>query len=132
MKAAVIHAFGDIPCYESFPDPVLEQDDTLIQVQAVVLEHFDKMTVAGTHYASKNLFPSFSAVVGHSGVGTLADGTVVSFGGVKSPYGTMAEKAVVPSHYSSFITPVPQGVAASVAAALPASALTSLLPLKYG
>jgi NADPH:quinone reductase-like Zn-dependent oxidoreductase len=132
MKAAIIHAFGDIPQYEQFPDPILEKDDTLIQVRAVVLENFDKMTANGTHYASKHLFPAFPAVVGHSGVGTLADGTLVSFGGVKPPYGTMAEKAVVPQRYSMYITPVPEGVAARVAAALPASALTSLLPLKYG
>ncbi|GHO99619.1 hypothetical protein KSF_096670 [Reticulibacter mediterranei] len=43
MKAAVIHAFGDIPGYETFPNPVLEQGDTLIEVRAVVLENFDRM-----------------------------------------------------------------------------------------
>lgn len=132
MKAAVIHAFGDIPRYETFPDPVLEQGDTLIEIRAVVLENFDKMTAAGKHYASQHLFPAFPAIVGHSAVGTLPNGTLVSFGGVKPPYGTMAEKAVVPEQYQMYITPVPHGVAASVAAALPASALTSLLPLKYG
>jgi NADPH:quinone reductase-like Zn-dependent oxidoreductase len=132
MKAAVIHAFGDVPQYEEFPDPTFDPGDTLIRVHAVVLENFDKMTAAGKHYASNHLFPTFPAVVGHSGVGTLADGTLVSFGGVKPPYGTMAEKAVVPQHYAQYISPVPRGVAASVAAALPASALTSLLPLKYG
>lgn len=132
MKAAVIQAFGDIPRYEQFPDPVLEEGDVLVQVRAVVLENFDKMTAAGKHYASKYMFPAFPAVVGHSGVGTLEDGTLVSFGGVKPPYGTMAEKAVVPQQYSMHVTPVPQGVAASVAASLPPSALTSLLSLKYG
>ncbi len=132
MKAAVIRTFGDVPRYEEFPDPTLDKDDTLIQVRAVVLENFDKMTVAGKHYASKHLFPAFPAIVGHSGVGTLADGTLVSFGGVTPPYGTMAEKAVIPQHYSMYISPVPEGVAASVAAALPASALTSFLPLQYG
>ena len=132
MKAAVIHAFGEVPQYEEFPDPIHDPGDTLIHVQAVVLENFDKMTAAGKHYASNHLFPTFPAVVGHSGVGTLADGTLVSFGGVKPPFGTMAEKAVVPQHYAMYISPVPDSVAASVAAALPASALTSLLPLKYG
>lgn len=132
MKAAVIQAFGDIPQYEQFPDPVLDEGDILIQVKAVVLENFDKMTAAGTHYASKHMFPIFPAIVGHSGVGTLADGTLVSFGGVKSPYGTLAEQAAVPQQYSAHLTSVPQGVAASVAASLPPSALTSLLPLKYG
>jgi NADPH:quinone reductase-like Zn-dependent oxidoreductase len=132
VKAAVIHAFGDIPRYEEFPDPVLDQDDTLIQVHAAVLENFDKMTAAGKHYASTHLFPAFPAVVGHSGVGTLADGTLVTFGGVTPPYGTMAQIAVVPQRYRMYLTPVPEGVTASVAAALPASALTALLPLKYG
>lgn len=132
MKAAVIHAFGDIPHYEEFPDPTHETGDTLIELKAVVLENFDKMTAAGKHYASNHLFPSFPAIVGHSGVGIRADGTLVSFGGVKPPYGTMAEMAVVPQQYVPYISAVPEGVAASVAAALPASALTSLLPLKYG
>lgn len=132
MKAAVIHTFGDIPRYEEFPDPLLDQEDILVQVHAVVLENFDKMTAAGKHYASQSLFPAFPAIVGHSGVGTLADGTLVTFGGVMPPYGTMAEKAVVPQRYRKYLSPVPDGVTASVAAALPASALTSLLPLKYG
>jgi NADPH:quinone reductase-like Zn-dependent oxidoreductase len=132
MKAAVIRNFGVIPCYEEFPDPVPDQDDILVQVRAVVLENFDKVTVAGQHYASLSMFPAFPAIVGHSGVGTLQDGTLVTFGGVVPPYGTMAEKAVVPQRYRMFLSPVPDGVSASVAAALPASALTSLLPLKYG
>jgi NADPH:quinone reductase-like Zn-dependent oxidoreductase len=132
MKAAVIRNFGDIPCYDEFPDPVPDQDDILVQIRAVVLENFDKMTAAGKHYASLSLFPAFPAIVGHSGVGTLQDGTLVTFGGVAPPYGTMAEKAVVPQRNRMFLSPVPDGVSASIAAALPASALTSLLPLKYG
>jgi NADPH2:quinone reductase len=132
MKAAVIRAFGDIPQYEDFADPVVDGEDVLIQVRAVVLENFDKMTSAGTHYASKHLFPLFPAIVGHGGVGALADGTLVTFGGVRPPYGTMAEKAVVPGEYRAFISRIPAGVDTSVAAALPAAALTSLLPLRYG
>lgn len=132
MKAAVIHTFGDIPQYEDFPDPVVENGDTVITVKAVVLENFDKMTAAGTHYSSKQLFPEFPAIVGHGGVGTLEDGTLIAFGGLKPPYGTMAEKAVIPEKYKMYITPIPQGVDATIAAALPASAMTSFLPLKWG
>jgi len=132
MKAAVIHQFGDVPRYEEFPDPVAGPGDLLIQTRAVALENFDKMTVAGKHYASKSLFPTFPAIAGHSGVGSLADGRLVAFGGVMPPYGTLAEKALVPERYRMFLTTVPEGVAAGVAAALPAAALTSLLPLKYG
>lgn len=132
MKAAVIEKFGDTPRYKDFDEPVPAEGELLIRVKAVALENFDKLTASGNHYASKHMFPIFPAVVGHSGVGELEDGTVVAFGGAKAPYGTMAEKALVPEAYRVFMTPVPEGVDSMVAAALPAAALTSLLPLKYG
>jgi len=132
MKAAVIQKFGDTPQYQDFPYPTTGVDDVVIQVKAVALENFDKMTAKGTHYASKQIFPQFPAIVGHSGVGTLEDGALVFFGGAKPPYGTMAETAVVPEIYKAYITPVPQGIDVAVAASLPASALTSLLPLRWG
>jgi NADPH:quinone reductase-like Zn-dependent oxidoreductase len=132
VKAAVIHRFGDVPRYENFADPVAGEGDVAVRVEAAVLENFDRMTVGGDHYASGHLFPRFPAVVGHSGVGALADGTLVTFGGTRPPYGTMAELAVVPREHRRFVAPVPDGVEAAVAAALPAPALTSLLPLRYG
>lgn len=132
MKAAVIRKFGDIPQYQDFPDPEITKDDILIDVKAVVLENFDKMVAAGKHYSSQHMFPDFPAIVGHGGIGTLADGTLVAFGGVKPPYGTMAEKSVVSQQFKKYISHVPGGIDAAVAAALPASALTSFLPLKWG
>jgi NADPH2:quinone reductase len=132
MKAAVVHGFGGIPRCEDFADPIVGENDLRLRVKAVALENFDRMTVSGEHYASRSLFPRFPAVVGHSGVGSMEDGTVVAFGGVRPPYGTMAEIAVVPDEYRAFLTPVPDGVDPAVAAALPAAALTSLLPLRYG
>jgi NADPH:quinone reductase-like Zn-dependent oxidoreductase len=131
MKAAVIQKFGDIPQYADFPDPIAGDEDVTILVEAAVLENFDKVTAAGTHYGSNHLFPAFPAIVGHSGVGTTADGSLVAFGGVQPPYGTMAEKAVVPGKYKTYLTRVPEGVDPLVAAALPAAALTSFFPLKY-
>lgn len=90
------------------------------------------MAAQGVHYASRRLFPQFPAIVGHSSVGALPDGKIVFFGGTRPPYGTMAEKAIILKEYAAYITPVPEGVDPELAAALPASALTSLLPLKYG
>lgn len=132
MKAAVIHEFGSVPRYEDFIDPIADGGDLVVHVKAVALENFDKMTAQGVHYASKRMFPQFPAIVGHSGVGALADGKLVAFGGTRPPYGTMAEKAVIPREYAGYATPVPEGVDPELAAALPASALTSLLPLKWG
>jgi NADPH:quinone reductase-like Zn-dependent oxidoreductase len=131
MKAAVIGQFGDVPQYSDFPDPIPNDGDVEIDVKAVVLENFDKATAAGKHYASAHMFPQFPAIVGHGGVGTLADGTLVAFGGTKPPYGTMAEQAVVPEMYKAYLTTVPAGVDAGVAAALPSAALSSFLPMKW-
>lgn len=132
IKAAVIRHFGDTPCYQDFPDPVAREGDLRVRVEAVALENFDRATVAGNHYASKHLYPQFPAVVGHGGVGVLEDGTRVTFGGIKPPHGAMAEIAVAPGEYRGFFASVPDGVDSATAAALPAAALTSLLPLKYG
>jgi NADPH:quinone reductase-like Zn-dependent oxidoreductase len=126
MKAAVIHNFGETLRYEDFADPVPGKDETLVQVKAVVLENFDKMAANGTHYSSRKMFPQFPAIVGHGGIGTTPDGKLAAFGMMKAPYGALAEKAAV-----KFVVPVPEGIDAAIAAALPASILTSFLPLKY-
>lgn len=132
MKAAVIDEFGSVPRYEEFIDPVAETGDLMVQVKAVALENFTKMTAQGTHYASQRIFPQFPEIIGHSGVGALPDGTLVAFGGTRPPYGTLAEKAIIPKEYAAYATPVPEGVEPEIAAALPAAALTSFLPLKWG
>jgi NADPH2:quinone reductase len=132
MKAAVIQGFGDIPQYVDFPQPEVSEGDILINVKAAPLENFDKMVVAGDHYSSRQIFSELPGIAGHSGVGTLEDGTLASFGGTKPPYGTMAEQTVVPQEAQTYMAEVPEGVDPVVAAALPASAMTSLLPLKWG
>ena len=78
MKAAVVHRFGEIPRYEDFTDPAAVGNDLTVRVKAAVLENFDRMTVSREHYASRHQFPQFRAVVGHSAVGTLEDGTLVA------------------------------------------------------
>jgi NADPH:quinone reductase-like Zn-dependent oxidoreductase len=72
------------------------------------------------------MFPKFPTIVGHSGIGTTPDGKLVGFGMIPPPYGAFAEKTVA-KHY----LPVPDGVDPAIAAALPASVLTSFLPLKH-
>lgn len=126
MKAAVIEGFGALPTYREFADPVPVQGETLIRVEACVLEHFDRVTAAGTHYSSRKLFPRFPAIIGTDGVGLTPDGQRVCFGAVKPPYGAYAEKVA-----AGYILPVPDGIDAAYATAIPSSAMTSLLPLKY-
>ncbi len=128
MKAAVINTLGDIPRYEDFPDPVLNEGDVTVKVKAVILDFAVKALTAGTHFASSQFYPSLPAVVGYSGVGSLEDGTLVSFRGIKPPYGSMAEKVVIPKANA---TPIPNGITAEQAAGIPSAALSSLGPLRY-
>ena len=129
MKAAVLHHFGDVPRYEDFADPIPGEGEVLAYVKAVALENINRVLAAGSHYASHQLLPQFPAIVGLGGVGALADGRLVGLGGVRPPYGLMAEMVAIPStHY----VPLPEGVDAVTAAALPAPALSALFPLKWG
>jgi NADPH:quinone reductase-like Zn-dependent oxidoreductase len=127
MKAAVLHEFGSIPRYEDFPDPVPGPEEKLVHVKAVTLENFDKAVAAGTHYASHQMLPQLPAIFGSDGIGQLEDGQLGGFGGIKPPYGALAEKAA-----AQYFIPIPEGIDAITAAAYPASALTSLFPLKWG
>jgi NADPH2:quinone reductase len=129
MKAAVLHQFGEVPRYEDFPDPIAGVDEILVHVKAVGLENVDKMVAAGTHFASRKMMPNLPAVVSFDGIGTLEDGRLVGFGGVRPPYGSMADVTVIPKAY---FVPVPDGVDAPTAATVPASAMTGLFPLKWG
>jgi NADPH2:quinone reductase len=129
MKAAVLHKFGETPKFEDFPDPTPGEGQIVVHVKAVALENVDKVMAEGSHFASQQFLSTLPAIVGFDGIGMLEDGRLVGFGGVKSPYGAMAEKTVIPEGY---YVPVPEGVDAVIAAALPASALTSLFPLKWG
>ncbi len=129
MKAAVLHAFGEAPHYEEFAEPTPGPGDIVLQVRAVALENFDRALARGSHYSNRQLMPSLPAILGTDGIGQREDGELVGFGGMYPPYGSMAERAVIPKLYT---VPIPAGVDAAVAATVPSSALTALFPLKWG
>ena len=126
MKAAVLHEFGEIPKYEEFPDPKVEgESEVLVRVKASALTNLTKGRASGHHYDSYRQLP---AVVGVDGVGFLDDGARVYCDDSRPPYGTMAERTVVPR---SRCVPIPGEVSDFDAAALPNPALSSWLPLFY-
>jgi len=129
MKAAVLHQFGQAPKFEDFPDPVPGEGEVIVHVKAVALENVDKAMASGSHYAARQFLPNLPAIVGFDGIGTLDDGRLIGFGGIRPPYGAMAERAVIKDGY---FVPIPEGVDAVTAAALPSSTLTALFPLKWG
>src|SRR5262249_28212179 len=107
MKAAVLHQRGEAPRFEDFPDPTVGDDQLLIQVKAIALENIDRAVANGSHFASAQFMPNLPAIVGFDGIGALETGELVGFGGIKPPYGSMAEKVVVPKGYT---VPTPEGI----------------------
>jgi len=104
MKAAVLHAFGKPPVFEQFPDPIAQEDELIVRVQAAALKPVDKQVANGSHYASPRALP---VVCGLDGVGLLEDGTRVYFAGSRPPYGAMAQRTVVSRHHCF---PLPENV----------------------
>lgn len=127
MYAAVLHALGTVPRYEEFPEPVIENNDgeAIVHVHAASLKPIDKQLASGSHYASRRELP---CVCGSDGVGHLDDGRRVFFGGPRSPYGSMAQRTVVPR---MFTFPVPENLDDETAAALPNPGISAWLSLTY-
>jgi NADPH2:quinone reductase len=83
----------------------------LVEVSAAPLNALDRAIAAGTHYSKPTQFP---VVCGVTGVGRLPDGSRVMLAGVRAPFGTMAERAVVDP---SRVFTLPDGIDDALAAA---------------
>lgn len=112
MDAAVLHTLGKPPRFEQFPEPTPGEDEAIVHVRAAALKPVDKARADGAHYSSLGELP---VVCGIDGVGCLDDGTRVLFVLPRSPYGAMAQRAVVPR---SLCLPVPEAVEDDTAAAV--------------
>ena len=110
MKAAVIDSLERGPRYTDFDEPVVTGGDTLVQITAAGLHPIVRMLASGEHYGSHGALPM---IPGIDGTGRTADGTRVYFGGVRPPYGPMAQRAAAP-----FVLPLPDGLDEVTAAAI--------------
>lgn len=125
IGAAVLRTLGKTPQYEQFPEPVAGDGEVIVHVHAASLKPIDKQLANGSHYASPRELP---LVCGSDGVGHLSNGQRVFFGGIRSPYGAMAERTVVPQ---AFTFPVPDSLSDETAAALPNPGVSAWLSLGY-
>ncbi|HKV93733.1 MAG TPA: zinc-binding alcohol dehydrogenase family protein [Candidatus Angelobacter sp.] len=125
MNAAVVHKLGNTPQCDEFPEPVADENEIVVQVLAASLKPVDKQMASGSHYAAPRKLPF---ICGTDGVGRLADGQRVFFGGCRPPYGAMAQRTVVPK---AFIFPVPAGLDDALAAALPNPGVSAWLSLTH-
>ncbi|HVU45453.1 MAG TPA: zinc-binding alcohol dehydrogenase family protein [Terracidiphilus sp.] len=125
MNAAVVNVPGESPKYQSFPDPVAQDDEELVQVRAAGLHPIVKAIASGSHYSSTG--EQRPAIPGIDGVGTLADGRRVYFVLVRKPWGTMAELAAAPK---SKCIPIPDDLDDVQAAAIVNPGMSAWLSMK--
>jgi NADPH:quinone reductase-like Zn-dependent oxidoreductase len=125
MHAAVLQVLGKPPRFEEFPEPTPGEGEVLIHVSAAALKPVDRQLTGGKHYASPRELP---IVCGSDGVGRLADGQRVFFGGPRRPYGAMAERTVV---RRAQCFSIPEELDDDTAAAIPNPGVSAWLPLKH-
>ena len=124
MKAAVVNTPGELPKFQEFDEPTVQEGEVLIHIHAAGLHPVVKSIASGAHYSSSGSGPMIPGV---DGIGTLEDGTRVYFGGARKPWGTMAQRAAVP--HSMYI-PVPDGVDDATAAAIANPGMSGWVALK--
>jgi NADPH:quinone reductase-like Zn-dependent oxidoreductase len=57
MDAAVLHALGQSPRFQPFPEPTPRENEVLVHVRAASLKPVDKQIASGTHFARPREFP---------------------------------------------------------------------------
>jgi NADPH:quinone reductase-like Zn-dependent oxidoreductase len=124
MKAAIVSQAGRAPVYGDFKEPAPLAGESRIAVTAAALSPVVKARASGTHYSSSGGFP---IGVGIDGVGRLDDGSRAHFFLPRAPYGSMAEKVVVPSSQCAI---VPNGIDDIMAAAMAIPGMSSWVALK--
>jgi NADPH:quinone reductase-like Zn-dependent oxidoreductase len=125
LRAAVLRDHGATPRVEEFEDPGHSPGCFEVRVAAAGLHHLDLHKASGSFYTGP---PPLPCVVGTDGVGWLDDGRRVYFDATVEPYGSMAEKTLVPS---DALLDVADGVDDVVAAALGNTGLAAWLSLTW-
>lgn len=119
MNAAVVRAFDAPPGYAAFAEPIAQEGEVPVTVTAAGLHPIVKSLANGAHYGSTGELPFIPGV---DGVGVLADGTRVYFGGGRSPYGTFAERSLAAK---AMCIPLPAGIDDATAAGIANPAMSS-------
>ena len=112
MKAAIVSAAGERPVYGDFPEPQAKGGQVVVSVKAAAISQLAKSRAAGTHYSADSHYPF---ITGIDGTGTLSNGDPVYFLAFKAPWGSMAERTVVPA---AAVVPLPATLDPVLAAAI--------------
>ena len=123
MFAAVVRSFDTPPLFGQYPEPQVEDGETVIDVLAAPLSPIVRSLAAGKHYSGTR---DVGFIPGIDGVGTTPDGRRVYFLFPKPPFGSMAQKALVST---GSIVPVPDSISDERAAAVVTAGLSSWVAL---
>ncbi|WP_024877348.1 quinone oxidoreductase family protein [Saccharomonospora piscinae] len=126
MHAAVLHDFGGTPRFAEFPEPEPGEGEALVRVTAAALTPLARWVASDRDFSRGREVPF---VCGTEGIGRLEDGTRVSFGVTRPPFGTMAEFAIAPKR---LCTPIPDEVDDVTAAAMMNPGLSAWSALSWG
>jgi NADPH:quinone reductase-like Zn-dependent oxidoreductase len=124
MKAAVLHEHDTTPEYGDFEEPSPAPGSAVVDVAAAALHHLDLHKATGRFYMGPPPLPS---VVGTDGVGRL-EGRRVYFDATVAPFGSMAERALVPE---DVLFEVADGLDDATAAALGNTGLGAWLAVAW-
>jgi NADPH2:quinone reductase len=122
MDAAVLTEPGT-PTFAPFDEPEAGPGQVVVHVGVAGVNPVDLATAAGA-FVTKPPFPS---VAGREGVGTV-DGRRVYFDGCVAPFGSMAQRTLVPA---DSLLDVPDGLDDGLAVAMGIAGLAAWLPLQW-
>lgn len=125
MHAAVLHEYGT-PAFGEFAEPAAGEGQVVVEVAVAALNPVDVRKASGTYFAGRPPLPS---VAGTEGVGRVAgDGRRVYFEVAAPPFGSMAERTLVPREA---LVELPDEIDDGLAAALGIAGLAGWLPLAW-
>jgi NADPH:quinone reductase-like Zn-dependent oxidoreductase len=125
MRAAVLHAYGEVPQVGEFRDPVEEPGAVLLDVAAAAVNPVDVRIASGV-YPLERLEPPY--VAGKEGIGRRDDGGLVYFDKRVPPFGAFAERTLIEAGHGY---PVPSGLDPALAVCLGVSGLAAWLGLEW-
>jgi NADPH:quinone reductase-like Zn-dependent oxidoreductase len=125
MKAAVLVEHDTTPEFGDFEEPNPSPGSVVVEVAAAAIHHLDLHKATGRFYMGPPPLPS---VVGTDGVGRLGDGRRVYFDATVPPFGSFAERSLVPEEA---LFDVAEGIDDATAAALGNTGLGAWLALEW-
>src|SRR5258708_13712700 len=96
MKAAVVQSPSSPPCWREFDEPDRREGEEMVQVAAAALTNFARSLAARADGDAAGV----PFVAGADGVGRLADGRRIYFLRSRAPFGSMAERTVIPTGHA--------------------------------